>query len=184
MTLSVQEQDQGSGTSPRRPEPNYLAIGRVVRPFGLRGELRVQLVTEYPEQLGRLRTVYLGPEAQPWQVEAVRLHQEAALFKLVGCDDRTAAEMLRGVLVQIALKDAVPLEDDEFYEHQIIGLQVVEEDGTPLGKLTEIITTGANDVFVIIGPGGELLLPAIESVILDIDLDNGQMVVHVLDGLR
>lgn len=184
MTLSVQEQDQGSGTSPRRPEPNYLAIGRVVRPFGLRGELRVQLMTEYPEQLGRLRTVYLGPEAQPWQVEAVRLHQEAALLKLVGCDDRTAAEMLRGALVQIALKDAVPLKDDEYYEHQIIGLQVVEEDGTPLGKLTEIITTGANDVFVIIGPGGELLLPAIESVILDIDLDNGQMVVHVLDGLR
>jgi 16S rRNA processing protein RimM len=184
MTLSVQEQDQGSGTSPRRPEPNCLAIGRVVRPFGLRGELRVQLMTEYPEQLGRLRTVYLGPEAQPWQVEAVRLHQEAALFKLVGCDDRTSAEMLRGVLVQIALKDAVPLEDDEYYEHQIIGLQVVEEDGTRLGKLTEIITTGANDVFVIIGPGGELLLPAIESVILDIDLDNGQMVVHVLDGLR
>jgi 16S rRNA processing protein RimM len=184
MTLSVQEQDQGSGTSPHRPEPNYLAIGRVVRPFGLRGELRVRLMTDYPEQLGRLRTVYLGPETQPWQVEAVRLHQEAALFKLVGCDDRTAAEMLRGALVQIARKDAVPLEDDEYYEHQIIGLNVVEEDGTPLGKLTEIITTGANDVFVIIGPGGELLLPAIESVILDIDLDNGQMVVHVLDGLR
>ena len=184
MTFSGQEQDQGSGTSPHRPEPNYLAIGRVVRPFGLRGELRVQLMTEYPEQLGRLRTVYLGPDTQPWQVEAVRLHQGAALFKLAGCEDRTTADMLRGALVQIHRKDAVPLEDDEYYEHQIIGLKVVEEDSTLLGEITQIITTGANDVFVVVGPGGELLLPAIESVILDIDLDNGLMVVHLLDGLR
>lgn len=184
MTASSSEQNQGSGTSPRRPEPNYLAIGRVVRPFGLRGELRVRLMTDHPEHLSRLSTVYLGPETQPWEVEGVRLHQEAALFKLAGCDDRSAADTLRGALVQIARKDAVPLEDDEYYEHQIIGMTVVEQDGTTLGKLTEIITTGANDVFVVIGPGGELLLPAIESVILDIDLDAGQMVVHVLDGLR
>lgn len=184
MTFPAQEQDQGSGPSPRRPEPNYLAIGRVGRPFGLRGDLRVQLFTEYPEQLNRLSVVYLGPETQPWEVEGVRLHQRAALFKLVGCDDRSVADTLRGALVQIARKDAVPLEDDEYYEHQIVGMTVVEEDGTVLGKLTEIITTGANDVFVVIGPGGELLLPAIESVILDIDLDTGQMVVHILDGLR
>jgi len=184
MTSPAQEQDQGSGTSRRRPEPNYLAIGRVVRPFGLRGELRVQLLTEYPEQLSRLRMVYLGPETQPWEVESVRLHQGAALFKLVGCNDRSVADTLRGAWVQIARKDAVPLEDDEYYEHQVVGMTVVEEDGTVLGKLTEIITTGANDVFVVIGPGGELLLPAIESVILDIDLDTGQMMVHILDGLR
>ena len=181
---SVKERNRGSGASRRRPEPHYLAIGRMGRPFGLCGELRVQLLTEYPEQLGRLRIVYLGPRMEPWEVEGVRLHKGAALFKLVGCDDRTTAETLRGALVQIAREDAVSLEEDEYYEHQIVGMTVVEEDGTLLGRVTEIISTGANDVYVVVGPDGELLLPAIESVILEIDLDADRMVVHVLEGLR
>lgn len=184
MIVSSKEKNGGSGTSRRRPEPPYLAIGRVARPFGVQGELRVQLFTEYPEQLGRLRTVYLGPQAEPWGVAGVRLHKGNALFKLVGCDNRIEAEALRGALVQIAREDAVPLEEDEYYEHQIVGMAVVEEDGTYLGKVAEIISTGANDVFVVAGPGGELLLPAIESVILEIDLDADQMMVHVIEGLR
>ncbi len=184
MTSPAEENKQGSGASRRRPEPRYLAIGRVVRPFGLQGELRVQLLTEYPQQLVRLRTVYVGPAAEPWTVESVRLHKDAALLKLTGCDDRAAAEALRGALVQIALEDAVPLEEDEYYEHQIVGMTVLEEDGTLLGKVTEIISTGANDVFVVVGPEGELLLPVIESVILEIDLDADRMVVHLLEGLR
>jgi 16S rRNA processing protein RimM len=114
----------------------------------------------------------------------VRLHREAALFKLNGCDDRNAAEALRGALVQIAREDAVPLQDDEYYEHQVVGMTVVEQHGTVLGTVTEIIVTGANDVYVVVGPDGELLLPAIESVILEIDLDTDQMVVQLMDGLR
>jgi 16S rRNA processing protein RimM len=177
----MNDSHRGSG---RRPEPHYLAIGRVVRPFGLRGELKVQLMTDYQEQLGRLRTVYLGPEALPWTIEAIRFQKSAALFKLIGCDDRTAAEALRGALVQISRKDAVPLAENEYYEHQIVGMTVVEEDGTLLGRVVEIIRTGANDVYVVHGPDGELLLPAIESVILEIDLDIDRMVVHVMAGLR
>jgi 16S rRNA processing protein RimM len=159
-------------------------VGRVVRPFGLRGELKVELLTDYPEQLGRLRTVYLGPQEEPRTVEGLRLHKGAALFKLAGCDDRTTAEALRGALVQITLEDAVPLEEDEYYEHQIVGMAVVEQDGTPLGKIREIISTGANDVYLVVGPEGQVLLPAIESVILEIDLDADRMVVNVLEGLR
>jgi 16S rRNA processing protein RimM len=161
-----------------------LAVGRIVRPFGLHGELKVEVLTDYPEQLDRLRTVYLGPQAEPWQVKGVRLHQGAALFRLAGCDDRSAAEALRGTLVQITLEEAVPLEKDEYYEHQIVGMAVVEKDGTFLGQVTEIISTGANDVCVVAGPGGELLLPVIASVILDVDLEANQMVVHVMEGLR
>lgn len=181
---AVEKQNRGSGASKRRPEPRYLAIGRVARPFGLRGELNVQLLTEYPEQLGRLHTVYLGHHAEPWAVEGVRKHKKAAVFKLTGCDDRTAAEGLRGAVVQIAREDAVPLDEDEYYEHQIVGISVLEDDGTLLGKVTEIISTGANDVYVVVGPGGQLLLPAIKSVILEIDLDIDRMVVHVMEGLR
>ena len=181
MMAPISEPDRGSG---RRPEPHYLAIGRVGRPFGLRGELKMQLLTDYGEQLYRLHTVYLGPEAQPWKVEGIRLQKAAALLKLTGCDNRTDAEALRGALVQIPREDAVPLEEDEYYEHQIVGMTVVEEDGTLLGKVVEILSTGANDVYIVGGPDGNLLLPAIESVILEIDLDADRMVVHVMAGLR
>jgi 16S rRNA processing protein RimM len=168
-----------------RPEPRYLAIGRIDRPFGVKGELKVSLLTSYPEELGRLETVYVGPHVEPWKVENVRLHKGAALFKLAGCKDRDAAEMLRGQLMQISIEDALPLEDEEYYEFQIIGMRVVEEDGTSLGKVVEIIDTrGANDVYVVTGPEGEILLPAIESVILEIDLEKDQMIVRLMEGLR
>jgi 16S rRNA processing protein RimM len=184
MTASAQPSNAGSGASRRRPEPRYLAIGRVVRPHGVGGELRVAILTDYPEQLDRLTTVRIGPRAAPYKIEGMRLHKEAVLLKLEGIKDRNAADALRGALVQIPLEEAVPLEEDEFYEHQIIGMAVVEQDGTYLGKVTEIITTGANDVFVVIGPQGELLLPVIEEAILEIDLDADRMTVHVMDGLR
>jgi 16S rRNA processing protein RimM len=184
MTASAQPSNAGSGASRRRPEPRYLAIGRVVRPHGVRGELRVEILTDFPEQLDRLTTVHIGPDADPFKIEGMRLHKEAALLRLEGIDDRNAADALRGALVQIPLEEAVPLEEDEFYEHQIIGMAVVEQDGTYLGKVTQIITTGANDVFVVIGPQGELLLPVIEEVILAIDLDADRMTVQVMDGLR
>ncbi len=179
-----QANSQGSGARQRRPEPRYLAVARVARPFGLRGEIKTDILTEYPKELARLRTVYLGPEHTPWTVETVRLHKGAALFKLAGCDDRNAADQLRGMLVQIAREDAVPLEPDEFYEHQIVGMTVLEEDGTALGQVSEIISTGANDVLVVLGPEGELLLPLIEQVILEVDLEQDHMIVHLLEGLR
>jgi len=180
----TRDHNQGSDATSRRPEPEFLAIGRVARPFGVQGELKVALLTEHPEQLDRLHTIYLGPAIEPWTVKRVRLHGETALFKLVGCDDRTTADTLRGMLVQITRADAVPLEDDEYYEHQIIGMRVIQDNGTDLGQVKEIIYTGANDVYVVAGPTGELLLPAIQSVILEIDLDADRMTVHVLDGLR
>lgn len=182
--LPKKTDERGSGAQKRAPEPRYLAVAQVARPFGLRGELKANILTDYPEELGRLHTVYLGPENSPRTVEAIRLHQGFALFKLAGCDDRDAAEELRGALIQVALENAVPLEADEFYEHQIVGLTVVEEDGAVLGQVSEIISTGANDVYVVIGSGGELLLPAIEKVILDIDLEEARMTVHLLEGLR
>lgn len=175
---------QGSEARQRPSEPCYLAVAQIVRPFGLRGELKAHVLTDYPEQLSRLSVVYVGLQEQAWGLESVRLHQGFAIFKLAGCDSREAAEELRGALVQVALQDAVPLEEGEFYEHQIIGMTVIEQDGSVLGQLSEILVTGANDVYIVRGPQGELLLPAIQEVILDIDPDLNQMTVHLLPGLR
>ena len=83
----------------------------------------------------------------------------------------------------VALADAVPLEDDEFYLYQAIGLRVVSEDGDLLGEVVEVIETGANDVYVVRGESGEILLPAIDECVIDVDIEAGTMTVHVMDGL-
>ena len=181
------EVDGGSG-GVHTPEPHYLAVGQVLRPHGIRGELRVKVITDYPERLGQHACFYLGypdsPEAvRRYPVEKWRLHKEVLLLKLTGCDDRNVAEELRGMLVQIPIEEAVPLEEGEFYQFQLIGIRVETEDGEWLGQVVEVLETNANDVYVVRGPRGEVLLPAVEDVVLELNLQSRQMVVHLLPGM-
>jgi 16S rRNA processing protein RimM len=177
--------DRMVGSKPGRTDngPRYLVIGRVVRPWGVRGEAKVEIITDFPERFSRLRKVYLGPEAVPFILESFRLHKGAALFKLKGCHNRTAVEELRGQLVQIPIEEAVPLEQDEYYEHQIVGLAVWTAGGERLGTVDEVISTGSNDVYVVRGQGREILIPAIEDVVLEISLAQGRMIVELMEGL-
>lgn len=170
------------------PEPRYLVVGRVLRPHGVRGEVRVEIVTGYPERLGQHAAFYLAhpnsPEAvRRYAVERLRLHRDVALLKLEGCDTRNAADDLRGMLVQIPIEDAVPLEEGEYYLYQVVGVQVETEDGEQLGQVIEVLDTGANDVYVVQGPRGEVLLPAIKDVVLELDLDARRLVVRLMPGL-
>lgn len=173
---------RGSG-SRRAPEPRYLAVARVVRPFGVRGELKLEVLTGFPEKLGRLSRVYVGEQATPHEVMRFQWHGDKLLLQLADVCDRNAAEELRGQLVQIAREDAVELAPGQFYEHQIIGLSVVTTGGEPLGQVIEVLATGANDVYVVQGPRGQVLLPARVEVVRTIDLDTGTMTVTLLPGL-
>jgi len=170
------------------PEPRYLSVGRVLRPHGVRGELRVEILTAYPERLAQQAHLYLArpdsPEAvRRYLVEGLRFHREILLLKLDGCDDRNAADRLRGMLVQVPVEEAVPLEEGEYYLFQLVGVRVETESGEWLGQVTEVIETGANDVYVVRGPRGELLLPALDDVVLELDLEARRMVVHLLPGI-
>ena len=173
---------RGSGKR-RVPEPRFLAIARVVKPWGVRGEMKLEVLTSFPDQLNRLKRVYLGPEAVPYTVARFRWHSGELLLQLADVCDRNAADLLRNQLVQIAREDAVELSPGQFYEHQIIGLKVVTEDGEVLGQVVEVLATGANDVYVVQGPRGEVLLPARIEVVRTIDLDTGAMTVTLLPGL-
>jgi len=175
--------DKGSEPPPRPTEPCFLAVGRILRPHGVRGELRVAILTDYPERLPLHDTLYLGNDHHPYPVEGIRFHQEIALVKLAGCDDRNAAENLRGQLVQIPADDAVPLEEGEYYHFQLLGVSVTSDQGEELGRVAEVLDTGANDVYIIHGPHGTLLLPAIAGVILELDLEARTMVVAIPPGL-
>lgn len=140
-------------------------------------------MTDFPDRFALLRKVYLGPEAAPFALEGFRLHKGAALLKLEGCHDRTSVEKLRGQLVQIPAEEAVPLEQDEYYVHQIVGLAVWTAEGEYLGRVGEVISTGANDVYVVRGEGREILIPALEDVVLEINLAQGRLVVELMEGL-
>jgi 16S rRNA processing protein RimM len=116
-------------------------------------------------------------------VVSARRHGDFVLLKLDGYPTRTEAELLRNELLQVPEDEAIPLEEGEYFLHQLLGLQVVTESGQNLGRLTEVLETGANNVFIIDGPGGELLVPDIPDVVLEVDVAGGRVVIRPLPGL-
>jgi 16S rRNA processing protein RimM len=178
---------QQSANTPIQPE--YLLLGEILRPHGILGEVKMRVFTAYPERLSELKTVYLstnpdGVAAYKHPVERVRMNQEYALIKLEGIHDRTEADSLRELYVMVKLEDAIPLEDGEFYLYQLIGLSVKTVEGETLGTVTEVLETGANDVYIVDSPQyGEVLIPATPETIIETNVSEGIVIVKLPDGL-
>lgn len=188
MTRDEQIDSGKKGSAGTSPGPSHIVVGQIRRPHGIRGEVRVEILTDYPERVDRHEYVYLARPQSPDDVErhvleSVRPHKGVLLIKLEGVDDRDTAEKLRGMLVEVPLEDAVPLKEGEYYHFQMIGVDVETETGEWLGRVADVIATGAADVFVVRGPRGEILLPAIEDVILELDTEGREMTVQLLPGL-
>lgn len=174
---------QPSG-SPAFGEPAFLAAGKIRRPHGVHGEMVVELYTDFPERLRPRTKIYLGEKHIPMTLRSIRTHNEGMLMGFVGIDTPEDAGRYRNQMIYKPIKNIPKLTEGEYYFHQLIGLHVVDETGNFLGKLTEVIETGANDVYTVTDTDGrELLLPAIPNVILKIDLDANTMKVHLLPGL-
>ncbi len=184
LQSSHEKDSDGRGSTENLPEPRFLVIGQIQKPHGIRGEVRVVVYTDLPERFTWLETVYVGKtNPKLTGVEGVRFHNELVLLKLSGYDGRNEAETLRGEWLQVLEEDGIPLEEGEYYLYQLMGLQVFSNKGELLGELVDIIETKANNVFVVHGISGEILLPDIEEVIQEIDFENGRMIVHLLPGL-
>ena len=150
---------------------------------GIKGELKIRVITDFPRRRFRrgARVVIAG---QPYTVGAIRAQPPNALLRLDEVTDRTAAEKLRGEDVEIAREEAGPPPRGQFYWHQVIGLTVIDvTTDQPLGAVTDILETGANDVYVVTGERGEILVPAIKSVVKQIDPAAGRMLIQPLPGL-
>ena len=171
------------------PAPKYLQIGEILRPHGVHGELRMRVVTNYPERIPDLKRVYLGrdpfdPKPQKYEIASVRWHHEIALVTLKGVDDRDAADRLRQLSVLVAIAAAVPLEAGEVYLFGNIGMRTVTEMGEELGGGSELSAAGPNDIYVINGEKyGEFTIPDVPQFILRIDKAQRQLVVRLMDGL-
>ena len=175
---------QNSGS--RTPgEPEFLAVGKLLKPHGVRGEMRVKIWTDFPERLRTGATVYLGKTRRQVRIKSVRGHQSSALIAFDEFESREAAGEFRNQVIFVRTADLPPLPEGEMYQHQLLRLQVVlDADDTPLGVIAEILETGANDVFLVRPPQGkDILIPDIDSVVLKTDLETGQVRIRPLPGL-
>jgi 16S rRNA processing protein RimM len=171
------------GPSPQGSGPAFLAVARVRRPFGVKGEMLLEVLTDFPRQLFEAERLYIGEEHRPHLVASLRRHGEDLLLRLETIPDRDGAELQRGKILFIRTDDLPPLPAGVYYLHQIEGLEVFTEQGEDLGRVKEILKTGANDVYVIQGARGEVLLPAIPQVIREVRLEEGRIVVRLMEGL-
>ena len=162
---------------------DYLMIGEITKPQGVRGEVKVRPCTCDPERFEGLETVYIEKNGgyAPMGITVNRLGTDAVFMNVSGISDRDAAEKLRGTKLYIDRAHAVALDEDSNFLTDLYGLRGVVNDGRDLGKLTEVMQPGGNDVYVFNGPLGEVLVPALKSVVLAVDLQAGEM---RLDGQR
>lgn len=164
-------------------EPLYLSVGFLRRPHGVKGEIVMDLHTDFPERMKKGRKLFVGDDHKPMTLTNVRPHQAGLLVKFKDVDTPEDAGLYRNQWVYVQTKD-VPLPEGQHYKHELLGVKVIGEDGNPLGELVEILETGANDVYVVRDDSGkDILLPNIPSVILDLDLGTRTMRVHLLEGL-
>ncbi|MBI2954923.1 MAG: 16S rRNA processing protein RimM [Chloroflexi bacterium] len=161
---------------------SHVVIGRVAGPRGVAGELKIEIVTDFPERFAQLKRVFLGESLTPFEVEMSSLFKRMALLKLRGVETVEQAAKLTGQLVLVPVEEAVPLAEGQYYWHEIIGLEVWTTDGQFLGHVTDILRTGANDVYVVHN-GKEILVPAIEQVIKEIKPDEGKMIIEPMPGM-
>lgn len=165
-------------------EPVYLVIGYLRRPHGVNGEIIMDLHTDFPDRIKSGRKVLVGEKRQPLTLDSVRAHANGLLVRLLGIETPEDVGKYRNQWVYVKASDVPPLPEGRHYQYELIGADVVDDNGNPLGKLVEILETGANDVYVVRDDSGkEILLPAIPSVILDLDMTQRSMKVHLLDGL-
>ena len=165
-------------------EPVYLVVGFLRRAHGVHGEMIMDLHTDFPERLRSGRNLFVGEERKPMTLSGTRPHAKGMLVKLKGVETPEDAVPLRNQWVYVQTTDVPSLPKGKLYQHELFGFQVVDENGESLGELVEIIETGANDVYVVRNESGkEILLPAIPSVILELDSERRLMRVHLLEGL-
>jgi 16S rRNA processing protein RimM len=170
---------------PKTRTTEWATIGQVVALFGVRGEMKVRLLTDIPDRFQQLEAIHVGPDHQRYTIEHVRPYKgDMIVLKLAGIDDANAAENLRRWELCIPLEHLAKLPPDIYYQHDILGLRVITVEGRELGPVVDIIETGSNDVYAIKGQDGkELLIPALKTVVKQIDLIRRTMYIDPLPGL-
>jgi len=165
----------------------YFEIGQIVNTYGIKGFVKVVPYTDDIKRFEQLKSVYIEQKSKIIEafIEEVKYSKNLVLIKLKGINSIEEAEKYKNAILKIDRKDAVKLPEDTYFIVDLIGLDVYTLDGENLGKLEDIFKTGSNDVYVVKNElGKQILIPAIESVIKQIDLSHRKIIVNLLEGLR
>ncbi len=164
---------------------DLLLVGQITLPHGVRGQLKLHTITSRPEHLQRVKTVFIGEGLTPYSLRRAAVHKGAVMIvTLAGVDTREGAEALRGQEVYMRQSDAAPLDEDEYFLHDLPGLNVQTTAGTVVGVVKEVIETGANEVLVVTRPeGGEVLIPMVKDIVKQLDLAGGLVMIDPIPGL-
>jgi 16S rRNA processing protein RimM len=197
-------------------EPEHLIVGQVVAPFGVKGEMKVNIMTEFPDRFKKLEAVILAPfnsiapadvptdslnpgtvrpaplregqtfrpprQPTPFSIDSAHFHKGQLLLKVQGVDDVESAQALRGYWLLVPTEQARKLPRGAYYLYQVVGLEVYTTKGDLVGKVEDVITSTANDVYVVRGPGvndpaGELLVPAVKQIVKKLDVAGGKILI-------
>jgi len=162
-------------------EQEFITVGKVLSPWGSRGELKIEVITDFPQRFAPAATVFL--RHQPVTLEGVQWHKGKAVIKLKDVDTITDAERLAGELIEIEHGQLEPLPEGWYYQFQLTGLEVWTTEGELVGKIIDVLSSPSNDNYIVSGSEGEVLIPAIADVIKSVDLDNGRVVIEPIEGL-
>ena len=163
----------------------WATIGKIVAPFGLRGDLKVFPLTDVPDRFAKLEHIYVGSSFKEYAIQGVRPYKgDMILLKLRGIDDATAAEPFRNQELSLPIDELAKLPQDSYYQHDILGLTVLRMDGREVGVIRDIWTTGGNDVYEIKSlTGQQFLIQAVKDIIKQIDLIRRVMYIDPIQGL-
>jgi 16S rRNA processing protein RimM len=165
-------------------EPAFLAVGKLRHPHGVHGEILMEVFTDFPERLIPGTILYLNSETDALRMIRCRLHREGLLMTFDGYTTPEEISQFRNQIVYVKADDRPPLADGEYYQYQLINLHVTTDAGVSIGKVTEILETGASDVLVIRPENGpEVLIPIVDTFIQSIDLTNREITVHIIPGM-
>jgi 16S rRNA processing protein RimM len=165
---------------------DLLQVGAITQPHGIHGEVKVFPATDDVRRFKKLKDVILdtGREKITLEIEGVKFFKQYAILKFKGFDNINDIEKYKGKCLYVTRENAVKLRRDEYFIADLIGLQVYDEENNYLGVLTNVIETGANDVYEVkFEDGRDVLFPAIKQCILDVDMENRKMKVHIMAGL-
>jgi 16S rRNA processing protein RimM len=170
---------------PEQNKTEWATIGKIVAPFGIRGEVKAFSLTDVPGRFAQLESIYLSPDYRLYSIERTRPSKgDTIVLKLGGIDDANAAETLRGRDLCLPLDKLAKLPPDSYYQHDILDLHVRTLTDHEIGIIVDIIVTGSNDVYVVkAADGKQILIPAIKEVIKQIDLIHHVVYIHPMKGL-
>ena len=165
-------------------EPALLAVGKLLHPHGVRGEILMEVYTDFPERLVPGMVLYLGSPGEQLHLARRRSHQNGLLLTIEGYTTPEAVGELRNQVVYVRADDRPPLDEGEYYHHQLLNPRVTSDEGAPLGVVAEILETGATDVLIVHPETGpDVLIPIADSFIRSIDLPGGKITVHLIPGM-